>query len=222
MRRGDLIDMKSGSGRIRGQAGRRAVLAGLMAATLPVGRARSDEGEEQARRLIEALAGRALTTLRRGDIGLKQRESEFRAILGDGFDLDFIGRFVMGRHWRNATATQQEEYLALFREFVLMAYAARFGGYQGEAFVVVGARRASDKDVVVATEVTSPNGSPIGADWRVRVVDGRPRIIDVAVEGVSMALNQRQEFDAVVARHGIDGLIAMLRARVGKVSIAAG
>ncbi len=219
---GYALVMELSSHRVRGRAGRRAVLAGLMATALPLGRARSDEGEEQARRLIEALAGRALTTLRRGDIGLEQRETEFRAILGDGFDLDFIGRFVMGQHWRGATATQQEEYLALFREFVLMTYAARFGGYKGESLVVVGARRASDKDVVVATEMTSPNGGPIGAGWRVRVVDGRPRIIDVAVEGVSMALNQRQEFDAVVARHGIDGLIAMLRARIGKVSIAAG
>lgn len=222
MHGGDLIDRELYSDRFRGRVGRRVVSASLLAAVLPVGRARSDEGEVEARRLIEALAGRALATLRRGDIGLEQRETEFRAILSDGFDLDFIGRFVMGQHWRSATATQREEYLALFREFVLMTYSARFGGYKGESFVVMGARRASDKDVVVATEVTSPNGGPIGADWRGRVVEGRPRIIDVAVEGVSMALNQRQEFNAVVARHGIDGLIAMLRARVGKVSIAAG
>ena len=200
---------------------RRAALAGLAFLTT-LRRVSADPALEPASRLIESLAARAIGVLRRDDLGLEQREAQFRAILGEGFDLAFIGRFVLGKHWQAADDDQREEYQALFAEFVLRTYAARFGGYKGETFTVTGARRSGDKDVIVACAISRSGAAPIATEWRVRDVQGGPRIIDVAVEGISMALNQRQEFDSVVAQHGLDGLIAMLRARVSKAVVASG
>ena len=105
---------------------------------------------------------------------------------------------------------------------MLQTYAARFGGYAGETFTVTGAKRASAKDVIVACAICRAGQAPIVTEWQVRSIDGSPRIIDVAVEGISMALNQRQEFDSVVAQNGVAGLIAMLRARVSKAIVATG
>jgi ABC-type transporter MlaC component len=49
----------------------------------------------------------------------------------------------------------------------------------------------------------------------VRERDGRFRILDVSVEGVSMARMLLQEFDAVLRNQGgVDGLIKTLRARL--------
>ena len=202
-------------------ARRHAVLL-VAAALAAAGSARAQSDPAAAGAFIETLAARALALLGRTDLSLAERESNFRAILGDGFDLAFIGRFVLGRHWASIGDEQRAEYLDLFGEFVLRTYTGRFGGYAGEQFAVVGVRRAGDKDVVVASSVTRVAGAPVLVEWRVRVLDGRPRIVDVAVEGISMAMNQRQEFDAIVAQHGVEGLIAMLRARVAKVTVAAG
>ena len=163
--------------------------------------------------LIANLAEQALAVLRRADLSLEQRETVFRRLLRDGFDMNFIARFVLGRHWREMSAEQQAEYLDVFSEYVLQTYSRRLGGYAGQSFSVVGARPAGQQDVIVQTRIDQPSGPPILADWRVRAAGGAYRIVDVMVEGVSMAVTQRSEFGAVVQRSGVAGLVEALRAR---------
>lgn len=193
---------------------RRALLAAALLGLSPlpaaaqVGQAQVD----QAVALIQSLAEQALAVLRRQDMSLEQREAVFRKLLREGFDMEFIGRFVLGKHWREMTPEQQAEYLEVFSEYVLQTYSRRLGGYAGQTFTVVGARPAGQRDVMVQTRIDQPSGQPILADWRVRA-DGGPRIVDVMVEGVSMAVTQRSEFSAVVQRGGVAALIESLRAR---------
>jgi ABC-type transporter MlaC component len=47
-------------------------------------------------------------------------------------------------------------------------------------------------------------------------------IVDVVVEGVSMVLTFRSEFDSIVARRGIDGLLRELTAQTGAASAEGG
>ena len=71
------------------------------------------------------------------------------------------------------------------------------------------------------TRIGRPSGPPLECDWRVRQRDGKLRIIDVMVEGVSMAVTQRSEFSAVIKSRGFDGLLSALRARTNKISAVA-
>jgi phospholipid transport system substrate-binding protein len=166
-----------------------------------------------AQEFIRRLAQDAIAVLQRNDVTLEQREATFRRLLSDGFEMEFIGRFVLGQAWRTATPEQQQDYLAVFREYVLKTYSRRFGGYAGEQFAVTGARAAGKQDVLVQTRIDRPSAASILADWRVRQFDGNFKIIDIAVEGVSMAVTQRSEFAAVVNRDGLEGLLQALRAR---------
>ncbi len=170
---------------------------------------------------MQHLADGALAVLQRSDMTLEERETALRPILREGFDLQFIGRFTLGRFWKTATPEEQAEYLELFGEYVLKTYAKRLGGYSGEVFAVTGSRAAGEQDIMVATLIKSPDGPELSADWRVRVIDGRHRIIDVMVEGVSMSVTQRDEFASVVANKGVGGLIEILRARTGLVAASA-
>ncbi len=168
---------------------------------------------EAAAQFIDRLGNQAIETLRSPNLTLEQREAAFRGLLSRGFDLRYIGRFVLGKYWRRATPGQQSEYLALFSEFVLHTYSARFGGFVGETLTVVGTRQANDKDVVVRTRIDRPSNPPIVTDWRVRTTGNRYRIIDVMIKGISMAVTRRSEFAAVVQRDGIEGLLSILHAR---------
>ena len=184
-----------------------------------VARATSTDG---AVRHIEWLGQQAIATLSRPQMTLEEREAAFRNLLRQGFDLDFIGRFVLGTYWRRATPEQQADYLNLFGEFLVKIYAKRFGGYSGQTMEVVRATVAGKKrDVVVETRISRPSGPPLKASWRVRVVDNQNKIIDIAVEGVSMAVTQRQEFASVTRRLGLDGLLQILRARTERLPATA-
>ena len=50
-------------------------------------------------------------------------------------------------------------------------------------------------------------------DWRTRETDGNYRLVDVAIEGVSLVVSNRSEFDSVVSRQGIDALIAQIQGK---------
>lgn len=195
---------------------RRALLAGLPALALFWNSAHARASRAQidgAIQFMQWLAGQAISVLRTTSGSLEQREAALRRLLAQGFDIDFIARFALGRHWRGASREQQRDYLDLFSEYTLATYSRRLGGYAGESFEVGGARVTGKRDIVVSTRIQRPGGSPIHAEWRIRVIDNHYKIIDVAVEGISMAVTQRAEFAAVVKRHGVDGLLQALRAR---------
>lgn len=177
----------------------------------------SPEAIKGASQFIQWLADQAIAVLGSTSSTLETRESEFRRLLSQGFAMPFIGRFVLGRYWRTATPEQREDYQELFAEYILRTYSSRLGGYAGETFNVTGARPAGKQDILVATRIDRPSGPPIKADWRVRVFDNEYKIIDIMVEGVSMAVTQRSEFTNVVRSQGFEGLLQALRARTERM-----
>ncbi len=177
----------------------------------------SAEAVNGASQFIQWLADQAIAVLGASNSTLETREAEFRRLLGQGFALPFISRFVLGRYWRTTTPEQREDYQELFAEYILRTYSNRLGGYAGETFKVTGARPAGKQDILVATRIDRPSGPPIKADWRVRIFDNEYKIIDIMVEGVSMAVTQRSEFTNVVRSQGIDGLLQALRARTERM-----
>lgn len=193
--------------------------AGLVAAPSLAWAQSATDGAAQ---FVQMLAQQAISTLSRQGMTLEQREGIFRDLLRQGFDLEFIGRFVAGRYFREMSPNQQADYLQLFGDFVLKTYAGRLGGYAGEQFSVVSARPAGQQDVLVQSRIDrQAGGPPILAEWRVRVIGSGYRIIDVMVEGVSMAVTQRSEFDSVLSRGGPESLLAALQARTTKLPATA-
>ncbi len=176
---------------------------------------------DQAAEFLKSLGNQAIDILRGTEQPLAEREAKLRGLLRQGFDLQFIGRFTLGRYWRRATEAQRNEYQSLFANYVLQSYSSRLGGYAGESFTVTTSRSAGKKDALVHTRIGRPSGPPLECDWRVRQRDGKLRIIDVMVEGVSMAVTQRSEFSAVIKSRGFDGLLSALRARTNKISAVA-
>ena len=202
------------------------VLFALLAVAIFVGstnRAFAESTDEEAGQFIQNLANKAISVLREESGTLEVRETEFQTLLYDGFALDRIGRFVVGSHWRKMSAEQQNDYQELFKLWVLKTYSVRLGGYSGQTFSIVKVVEAGTTDRYVRTLIDQPKGGEsVRADWRVRPIDGGFKIVDVVVEGVSMIVTQKQEFSAVVRRHGVDGLIESLRARVSKFPAKSG
>ena len=175
---------------------------------------------DQAAEFIQSLADQAIEVLRAEDATLAEREARFRALLKDRFAVRTIGRFVVGPYWRKATPEQRTAYLELFSDWIVKTYAVRFGGYTNEKFTITGTRvNPTDQDIFVGTRIGKPDSSvTYRADWRVRQMNGSYKIIDVEVEGISMALTQQGEFKSVARRKGMDGLLQVLRERIHEIS----
>ena len=192
--------------------GRRAAIAllalGLFGIAVPRPAAAQDPRE-----FVTSLGEQAIQVLA-PDVSPAQRLSRFRALLSSQFDVSGIGRFVLGRYWRTATPQEQQEFLALFQEYVARAYSARLGGFGGEPFRVTGAH-PNGGETVVSSEIVLASG-PIGIDWYLADDGGRYKITDVYVAGISMKVTQRDEFAAVIQRSGgsVEGLLSQLRQKI--------
>ncbi len=165
--------------------------------------------------LIEDIAKRGIGFLSDKSLSQAKRESEFRKLLNDNFDMDTIGRFALGRHWKTATDAQKKEYLKLFNEMIVRVYTARFKEYDGQTLEVKKARKdGTNSDAIVNTVLVPKAGEQaVIIDWRVRQKNGSFKVVDIIVEGVSMALTQRSDFASVIQRGGgdLEVLLATLR-----------
>jgi len=154
-----------------------------------------------------------------------ERETRFRAIFEEGFDVPAISRFVLGQYWRTASEAQRQDFVALFEAYVVHAYAVRFNEYAGQQLQVIAARAEGDDSSLVQSRIAQPSGAPpLKVDWRVGKTAKGYKINDVVVEGVSMAVTQRQEFASIIQRNGgqIDALLKLLREKAGQSAEAKG
>ncbi len=169
--------------------------------------------DEDAAQFVRGFGEQAIAMLSDPALAPEDREREFRRLLTDGFHLELIGRFVLGRHWRRASDEERAEFQRLFEDYVVASYARQLGNYAGEQLVIEGGQTQGERGALVSSRITRPQGDPIQVEWRLRRAGEGWRIIDVMVEGISMAVTHRSEFSSVIGSHGgrIDGLLEVLR-----------
>lgn len=190
-----------------------AVIAAMLGAALPAQAEGEAPDPAAAREFIRDLSDRGVTIWRDPTITQEEREAKFRVLLHEGFAVDYIARLVLGRHARTASREQLSEYMRLFPSYTVNSFANRMGDYGNEQVEVNGTVDAGDRDIFVRTRLLRPGGEPVFADWRLRSFDEGLKIVDVKVEGVSMALTQREEFSSIVAKSGIEGLLQEIRSK---------
>ncbi|TVQ36585.1 MAG: ABC transporter substrate-binding protein [Geminicoccaceae bacterium] len=186
-----------------------------LAALLPARPAAAVE-PDAAHAFISELAERA-TAILQSDTSRAHRREELRQVLHEGFDIPFVARTVLGAPYRDLTDSQRQAYIEAFERWVVASYADRLDDYEGQALEIVRADSRGERDAVVVSRVVGQTPE-VRIDWRVRELGGHLRIIDIEVEGVSMAVSQRSEFGSVVQRRGIEGLITLLEERAGPLT----
>jgi phospholipid transport system substrate-binding protein len=137
----------------------------------------------------------------------EQKLAGFHELFRAEFDVPGLGRFVLGRFWRIFTPSEQQEFLGLFENYVVLSYSERLLEYAGNGggLRVTGSRPDPD-GAIVSSEITRGSGQlqtvqPIKVDWRLSGRDGMYKISDVIIDGLSMAANGRSQLEGVVERN---------------------
>ena len=116
-------------------------------------------------------------------------------------------RIALGRTWWRATREQQERLVTEFRALLVHTLGAA-QRYEGQTVRVLPVRmRAGDTEVTVQNQYIRPGGKPMRLDYHMHKTGEGWKIYDIAVEGVSLVLTYRSEFEELVKQVGIDGLI---------------
>jgi phospholipid transport system substrate-binding protein len=195
-----------------------AIAAPLIALIIAMAPARADQYLTASSDFVQSLADRAIDTMTKEGQTTEMRRQEFRRLFREGFAINGIARFALGRYWRRAPEACRTEYLALFEDVTVNTWADRFSSYSGEEFTVQNAVDApsaheTEHVAIVRSLFFSDPKTPIRIDWRVASSGNTYKITDVMVEGISMATTQRDEFSSVIRSNGgqIKPLLEILR-----------
>jgi phospholipid transport system substrate-binding protein len=143
---------------------------------------------------------------------LEQRRQVLGGIIDANIDVDGVARFCLGRFWNTATPAQQQQYLKLFRDMLVVNISVKLGDYRGVTFDV-GTVQDRDTGEVVATIVKRPNNPPANLQWLVANATTDPKIIDLIAEGTSLRITERDDYASFLSQHGgrLDALLEGLR-----------
>lgn len=187
-----------------------ALMTGTMFAS-PVAAAPSAVvANQDASTFVDSLGTEAFAVLRTGNKTAVR--TKFREVLSQHFALDAIGNRLIRRWVHQITPTQKAAYKEAFPSFIVGTYSDNLHDYANASMKVIRSTPAGS-GFNVTTQVQKPGAQPITAVWSVAKVGGSFKVTNLTVANINLAITQGQDFDAIIQRKGIDGLIAMLKAR---------
>jgi phospholipid transport system substrate-binding protein len=133
--------------------------------------------------------------------------------LSSFLDVDELGRRALKDHWSKLSDEQKKEFSKLLRELVEANYLKALRSqleyevrYVGEA--------PKDSGVSVATEVRSTKSARkqmMSIDYVLHENASAWRVFDLVTDGVGLVENYRSQFNKIIAKEGVTGLLDRMR-----------
>ena len=177
----------------------------------------ADINKEKAVAMIENLTKEGIEDIVNSNKSIDEKNEVFRKLFTENLDLEFIGKYVLGRYWKVATPAEQKEFISLYKEFNIKTWSKRFDEFKGKEFVFKGVTPSNNQNqVFVDTEVPMSEGKPASVKWRVGERKGKLKVIDIIIENISLAQTARNEYTAFISKspNGVEGLLENLRQKV--------
>jgi len=192
--------------------------ATLVGPGLPVASGQAAAEQNPAAELIKRTAGRVL------DLVMTKtgaaREAGILRVLETDFDLNYMARSALGKHWDQATPDQRERFLKAAASAEAHSYAKRFGQYGGQTLTVDRSmpKMRGDGVSIVNSTLTQTDDEPLAIQWEVHNAGQGARIVDVRIGGVSMVVTRLAEYNSFIqAQAGkVEPLITELEARANR------
>ncbi len=145
-----------------------------------------------------------------------QKKQKLRDIFCNTVDISWMGKFALGKYYRNIAQEQLKEYLIVYKAFLINAYVSKFSEYNGVNFDIDSIKLISNSQYIVNTKVLNKkyNSKYINVAYRIKVVKERFLIRDIIAEDVSLILGQRSDFSSIISKEGVIGLIKKLKNKV--------
>jgi len=167
--------------------------------------------------LIQGTATEVIEIIKKTTPG-PARQADIQRVLQTNFDLPYMGQTALGVNWNKANEAERARFLKAAESAEARAYSERFGQYGGQTLTIGKVTPRPNGLFIVDSQLSQTSGQPIKLQWEVRDAGRGPRITDVKVEGVSMVMTRRSDFNSYIQSHGgsVEPLIAELESRAAR------
>jgi phospholipid transport system substrate-binding protein len=150
----------------------------------------------------------------------KEEQTKLNELFKQNVDTDFMGKFALGKYFRQLDKNQQKQYLELYRDYVMYTYVPKFRNFVNNGVKILTSTKAGDNEFLVKTKLvdkTSADAKEILLDYRVIKKGNSFMIQDIIGEGVSYITTQRSDFAGALSKVGIEEFLKKLDAKVTKL-----
>ena len=130
----------------------------------------------------------------------EEKMEKLKIIAKKTVDITGIGYYSLGKHRKGLGEKEKKEYIEIFEKYFLKSFASRLAEYTDPKIRVESQKILNEKYTMVSSILLATKNKPeIKIDWRVITKNpDKPLIIDVIIEGVSLAKVQREEFNSII------------------------
>jgi phospholipid transport system substrate-binding protein len=175
--------------------------------------------QESPEALVKQTADEVLKVIKETKDQRKLIEAAEQKVLPH-FDFKQMTQLAVGRSWSQASAAQQEALARAFRMLLVRTYTAALSRTSGDVKVDIkpSAAKPGADETIVRTVASESGRQPVQIDYRMVKTPNGWKVYDVVVENLSLVTTYRSQFQAEIARAGIDGLIKSLEAKTQKTA----
>ena len=188
----------------------------LVLFSLFIGKSFSLEPEE----FVQSVVNKASLVLAQDGFTKEQKIEKLKFIAKESVDIHGIGYYSLGAHRKNLSEDQKKLYLDVFEKYFLKSFSSRLAEYTDPKIHVDSQKKLNEKYTMVSSVLMATQEKPeVKIDWRIVTKNpDKPLIIDVVIEGVSLAKVQKEEFNSIIQSNdgNINALLASLEEFINK------
>ena len=158
---------------------------------------------------VQSTVNRAAKTLG-GGLTKLERIEKLKEIAKDTVDITVIGFYSLGKHRKNLSNEQLENYKIVFEAYFLKSFSSRLAEYSNPEIEVNSKNIINANYTIVSSTLVATDTRPeVKIEWRVYTKDPDNLLIrDLIIEGLSLARTQKEEFSSIINSN--DGKIEAL------------
>ena len=158
---------------------------------------------------VQSTVNRAAKTLG-GGLTKVERIEKLKEIAKDTVDITGIGFYSLGKHRKNLSNEQLENYKIVFEAYFLKSFSSRLAEYSNPEIEVNSKNIINANYTIVSSTLVATDSRPeVKIEWRVYTKDPDNLLIrDLIIEGLSLARTQKEEFSSIINSN--DGKIEAL------------
>ena len=183
------------------------VLVILLSASHAAGAGEKDPNDPNE--LLRAKWDKIVLVLKNKDISQKEKEQKIAEIVSPIFDFPLMAKLALGKkHWSKLTPQQCEKYTRLFVERLKSSYGEKIALYTNEKTVFKPPVHKK-KTVHIPMDLVSEE-TTVTVLYKLRKTNGCWKVYDLEIQGVSVLLTYRSQFDDILRRGSVEDLLSRL------------
>ena len=148
---------------------------------------------------VQSTVNRASKILSK-NISKDEKIIELQTIAKETVDIKKIGFYTLGSARKSLDNDQRDKYIKLFENYFLKTFASRLAEYTNPEIDVYDKEVINENFTIVKSTLKGTSERPeVKIDWRIITKDpANPLILDLIIEGLSLARTQKEEFSSIL------------------------